>query len=100
MWIISGKKLLEATEKHADLAGPLRSWYQIAKVANWSNLNDVRRTFAGADLVGNCTVFNIKGNAYRLVTWINFGTHKIFIRHVLTHAEYDKEGWKHECFGD
>jgi mRNA interferase HigB len=100
MWIISRKKLLEAVERHADLMGPLKSWYQITKGAEWSSLTEVRQTFSSADAVGSCTVFNIKGNAYRLVTWINFATHKVFIRHVLTHAEYSKGGWKDDCFGN
>jgi len=48
-------------------------------------------------MVGTCTVFIIKGNAYRLIVRINYRTGRVFIRHVLTHAEYDREGWKHEC---
>lgn len=91
---------MEAAAAHADLRGPLSAWYQIASRAEWSNLNDIRRTFSTADMVGNCTVFNIKGNSYRLITWINFASHKIFVRQVLTHTEYDKGGWKNECFGD
>jgi mRNA interferase HigB len=41
-------------------------------------------------------VFNIRGNRYRLIAWIK--SQKLFIRHVLTHAEYDKGAWKNECF--
>jgi mRNA interferase HigB len=44
--------------------------------------------------VGKFTVFNIKGNAYRLITEINYHTGTIFLRHVLTHAEYSKGAWK------
>jgi len=44
--------------------------------------------------LGELTIFNIKGNAYRLITEINYKTGKIFIRHVLTHAAYRKGGWK------
>jgi mRNA interferase HigB len=39
-------------------------------------------------------VFNIKGNAYRLITEINYRTGRVFLRHVLTHAEYSKGAWK------
>jgi len=92
--VISRKKLLEAAEKHAELGVPLDVWYRIAKKAEWKNLMDVRRELPAADAVEQFTVFNIKGNAYRLVTEINYRTGRIFLRHVLTHAEYSKGAWK------
>lgn len=73
---------------------PLDVWYRVAKRADWKNLSDVRVAFPTADAVGKYTVFNIKGNAYRLVVEINYRTGRVFIRHVLTHQEYDKEKWK------
>lgn len=94
MHIISRKKLLEAAAKHADLSEPLDSWYRVAKKAEWKNLVDVKRVLPPTDLVDRFTVFNIKGNAYRLITEINYRTGRIFLRHVLTHADYSKGGWK------
>ena len=94
MHIISRKKLLEAAEKHAGLGEPLDVWYRIAKKAEWRNLMEVRRVFPSADAAGKFTVFNIKGNAYRLITEINYGTKRVFLRHVLTHAEYSKGEWR------
>lgn len=94
MHVISRKKLLEAVAKYPDLAGPLDSWYRVAKIAKWSDLIEVRRHFPAADGAGRYTVFNIKGNAYRLITEIYYQSQVILIRAVLTHAEYDKEGWK------
>jgi len=67
---------------------------RIAKKAAWQNLMDVRRTFANADAVDKCTVFNIKGNKNRLITEINYRYQRLSIRHVLTDAEYDQEKWK------
>ena len=94
MHIISRKKLLEAAERHAGLGGPLDVWYRIAKRAEWANLIDVKRVFPTADAAGACTVFNIKGNAYRLITEINYRTGRVFLRYVLTHAEYTKGEWQ------
>lgn len=94
MHIISRKKLLEAAEKHEDLGAPLDVWYRIAKKAEWKNLMDVRRVFPTADAVERFTFFDIKGNAYRLITEINYRTGRIFLRDVLNHAEYDRGGWK------
>jgi mRNA interferase HigB len=92
--VISRKKLLEAAQRHADLYAPLDAWYRIAKKASWKNLMDVRRQLPTADAVQEFTVFNIKGNAYRLVTEINYQSGRVFLRHVLTHAEYSRGAWK------
>lgn len=94
MHVISRRKLLEAAERHGDLNAPLDIWYRIARRAEWKNLAEVRKTFPSADAIGKYTVFNIKGNAYRLITEINYRTGRIFLRHVLTHADYDRGGWK------
>jgi mRNA interferase HigB len=92
--VISRKKLLEAVRDHADLSAPLDVWYRIAKLASWKDIVEARRQFPSADAVGKYTVFNIKGNAYRLVTEIYYKSQVILVREVLTHGEYDKEGWK------
>ena len=92
--VISRKKLLEAERSHPALGKPPDVWYRLTKKAEWTSLMEVRRVFPTADAVGKFTVFNIKGNAYRLITEINFQTGRIFLRHVLTHAEYNRGGWK------
>ena len=94
MHIISRKKLKEAATLHGELEAPLDGWFRVAKRACWRNLEDVRRTFSSADPVGKWTVFNIKGNRYRLIAEINYTFGRIYVRHVLTHAEYDRGGWK------
>jgi mRNA interferase HigB len=54
----------------------------------------VREVFSSADQVGNLTVFNIGGNKYRLIAFVDYTYQKVFIRHVMTHAEYDQDDWK------
>ena len=94
MHVISRKKLKDAAARRNDLEGPLETWFRIAKTASWKSLADVRKTLATADAVGKWTVFNIKGNQYRLITEINYTFKRIYLRHVLTHAEYDRGAWK------
>ena len=93
MHVISRKKLLEAAKAHGDLSEPVDAWYRIAKKAEWRDLTEVRKSFPSADGVGAFTVFNIKGNSYRLITEINYRTRRVFLRHVLTLAEYSRGGW-------
>jgi mRNA interferase HigB len=92
--VIRRRKLLEAGDRHGDLVEPLDVWYRIAKRAGWKNLVEVRQQLPTADLVGRFLVFNVKGNAYRLIAEVFFASQVILVRHVLTHAEYDKGGWK------
>lgn len=94
MHIISRKKLLEFSEQHPNAADALDKWYRVAKSAEWAHLTDVRKAFNSADVVGKWTVFNISGNHFRLITEINYARRKVFIRDVLTHAEYDRDDWK------
>ena len=92
--MISRKALKEAATRHADLEAPLDTWYRSAKKAQWKSLTDVRKTYPHADAVREYTVFNIKGNTYRLIVKINYDTGRVFIRHILTHAEYSRDRWK------
>ena len=94
MHVISRKKLKEAALRHHELEAALDAWFRITKKAVWQNLADVRKTFATADAVEKWTVFNIKGNKYRLIAEINYRFRRVYIRHVLTHAQYDQEKWK------
>jgi mRNA interferase HigB len=95
--IISRKRLREFWEKHPDAKEPLSVWYSITRRAQWDSLADTKKEFPHADLVGICTVFNIKGNSYRLITKIYYRHKKVFIRYVMTHGEYDKGAWKDDC---
>jgi len=33
-------------------------------------------------------------NKYRLIVSIHFNRGKVYVRHILTHAEYDRGDWK------
>src|SRR3954468_3767887 len=84
---------------HDDAEGPLRAWYThvSSKAVSWQAWGDVKASFASASIVGDCIVFNVGGNKYRLISRIRFATRKVFVLKVMTHGEYDGEKWKHEC---
>jgi mRNA interferase HigB len=46
--------------------------------------------------VDKLTVFNIGGNKYRLVTYIDYPAELVFIRSILTHEEYSTGRWKND----
>lgn len=101
MRIISKARLRQFWESPdcGDSEGPLRAWFTHVsnKTIAWQNWSDVRSSFRNADLVGNCVVFNIGGNKYRLITRILYPSQKVFVLRVMTHAAYDQDKWKQEC---
>lgn len=98
MHIITRARLTAFWEKHPDSKTSLLLWYKLTLTTRWQNLAEVRRVFPTADPVGNLTVFNVSGNKYRLITLIDYTYQKVFIRNVLTHAEYDKNNWKKDSW--
>ena len=47
-----------------------------------------------SNLAEELLVFNIAGNAYRLITVIHFNTGRVYVRRVLTHAAYTRGTWQ------
>ena len=97
MWVVSLKRLREFWGLHPSAEVPLRAWFAQTAAADWQNFSELRATFPSADLVGNCTVFNIGGNKFRLIARLFYRSHKVYVLHVLTHSEYDREDWPGQC---
>jgi mRNA interferase HigB len=94
MRIIAKSRLIAMAKSHGNCEAQVNAWYSLASKATWHDLNEARKTFRHADAVGDKTVFNIKGNDYRLIVHIRYDTGIIYIKALLTHAEYDKGVWK------
>ena len=93
MRIIAFRTIREFFEKseYSDSEVALRAWYHDAKAAQWKSSNELKMQFVNASVIGGGrVVFNIKGNAYRLVVAIDYSFQIIFIRFIGTHEEYDK----------
>lgn len=98
MHVIAKKKLRDFYTTHPQAKLQLDAWWKITRLAKWADLVEVQKTFKSAEAVGGFTVFNICGNKYRLIVDIKYGRGRIYVRHVLTHAEYDKERWKNDPY--
>ena len=90
MRVISRRALREFWELHPPAKGPLAAWFRLMRSAVFADFNAIRKTFAAADYVVPYTVFDIGGNRYRVITVIHYNRRRVYIRHVLTHAEYDR----------
>jgi mRNA interferase HigB len=90
--------LLADADRSPDAIVPLKAWYRIVRSEAWQNLEEVREIYRDAEAVGNFTVFNIKGNKYRLIVSINDEKQRVYYKYFLTHAEYDKNKWKNDPY--
>lgn len=98
MHLIAVSRLREAAARFPDVATQIEDWYAIVKAATWKNLVEVQQTYKTAEAVGNFTVFNIKGNRYRLIVSINYQKQIVYFKYFLTHAEYNKDTWKNDPY--
>ena len=95
--MISEKRLREFWQERPDSEEALRAWNRLVKRATWEKFADVKKLYGSADQVGRCVVFNVRGNRYRLVAVIHYNRGIVYVRHVLTHRQYDKGDWKRDC---
>jgi mRNA interferase HigB len=85
------KAFWENNPEYTDAMDPTLAWYRHALKADWAATQDVKRDFRNASILKDGrVVFNIAGNKYRLVVWINYAYRVVYIRFIGTHAQYDK----------
>lgn len=92
MRVISNKALVHFSLIHPAAEEPLQVWRKLIEAREFSRFADFRAVFNTVDMVGEFLVFNIGGNKFRIIALVQFGQQRLFVRHVLTHKEYDL--WK------
>jgi mRNA interferase HigB len=92
--IISRKAIREAVSRHREWSASLDGWYKIAKNADWKNFAGVRNSWRNSDIVGPFVVFDISHNRCRLIATIKYKWGVVYIRRILSHAEYDQKEWQ------
>jgi mRNA interferase HigB len=84
------KAFLNRNPGYADAHQPLMAWYRQVKAADWATPADVKRAIRSASILKDGrVVFNLAGNKYRLVVWINYPYRVVYIRFIGTHRQYD-----------
>lgn len=96
MDVFGNDLLVKAVKKFSILKKPIVIWKTLVENCTPKHGIDLRKTFPKADTVGDQTVFDLKGNKFRIITDIDYDTQVLEVTHVLTHAEYDKNNWKRD----
>lgn len=94
MRVISNRILREFGKKHRDADMPIQAWRRLLEKNSFASFSALKSVFGSVDKVGEYCVFNICGQKYRLIAYIRFDWQRVYIKHVLTHKDYDKEDWK------
>ena len=94
MRILSRKAIREATAKHSEWGASLNASYKVSRSVDWKDFADVRNSWKNSDVVGRFAVFDISHNRCRLIATIKYEWKMVYIRRILSHAEYDREEWQ------
>lgn len=81
---------MDFTRTHRAAGKPLQVWRKVIESGTFANLAQLKAIMNAADRVGDFYVFDIGGNKFRVIAAIHFNRQMLFVRHVFTHAEYDR----------
>ena len=90
MRVISNKALVAFAALHPEADGALQAWRKLLEVAAVANFAALRQLVNSVDKAGDFFVFDVGGNKYRIVAAIHFNRGLLYVRHVFTHAQYDR----------
>lgn len=103
MNVISWKRIKEFCEsrktaqEQAEAERVFSTWYALADCAEWKNFAELKQTFGSADSVGNCVVFDVGNNNYRLIGRVLYRGRMVCVLDVMDHKTYDKKNWRKSC---
>lgn len=94
MRLLGTNLIEEFIKKHRDAESSLRRWQKLIMESDYTNMNELRKTFPSADYVEGKTIFNVGGNKVRTITVITYEIAQVIVTEVLTHKDYDRNRWR------
>lgn len=95
MRIITRRAITQSWKKYPEAKHSLAVWEERILVANYKNHEELKKVFRDADYIPNenfkhLTVFNVKGNDFRLAVDIFFNTGHVYVKWFGKHTVYDR----------
>ena len=91
MIIVGRDQLRGFGDDHADARKWIENWIADTELVSWDTTHDLKERYPSVSFLGEgLTIFNVKGNRYRLETTIAYKTNVVVVKWIGTHAEYDK----------
>jgi len=98
MHIISKRPFFNAARAYPNQRGALDDVYRGIKKGKFSSPDEMRRVFSSLDnfrYKKKWWVIDIAGNQLRLIAFIQFTQNRLYVKHILTHADYDRLCWRY-----
>lgn len=93
MHLISKKPFNEAAKKYPNNAAAIEAVYKSLRNGDFHSPNELRLLFPSLDnfkYKDKWWVIDIGGNNLRLIAFIEFRDNRMYVKHIVSHSEYDK----------
>ena len=93
MHVISKRPFNEAARAHPNHRQALEDLYRVLRKSEFSSPDEMRRVFPSLDNFkyrDKWWVIDVAGNHLRVIAFIQYVHNRMYVKHILTHAEYDK----------
>lgn len=93
MQVISRRPFYSAETRYPNQRQALSDAYRILEQAHFESPDEMRKVFKSLDnfkYKSKWWVINISGNHLRLIALIQFSQNRIYVKHIVNHADYDK----------
>ncbi|MGG5932538.1 type II toxin-antitoxin system HigB family toxin [Salmonella enterica] len=93
MHVISKEPFEVAARRHPNDAASIKYAYRILREKDFTSPSELRAIFPGLDNFkyrNKSWVIDVGGNNLRIIAYINFINKRLYVKHIVTHAEYDK----------
>ena len=93
MHIISRKIFNAVANKYPNDAAAIERTYKVLRKGEFKRPEDLNKVFPSLDNFKHKDkwwVIDIGGNNLRLIAFIGFNDNRMYVKHIVNHAEYDK----------
>ena len=93
MHVISKRPFTDAARAHPNHRKVLEDLYRVLRKCEFNSPDEMRRMFPSLDnfrYKDKWWVIDIAGNHLRVLVFIQFVHNRMYVKHILTHSEYDK----------
>ncbi len=93
MHAISRKPFLDAMKKHPNDAKAIQEAYKVLRNGDFRSPHALRKVFPSLDnfkYKDKWWIIDVGGNNLRLMAFIEFRNNRMYVMHIVNHAEYDK----------
>jgi mRNA interferase HigB len=98
MHVISKRPFIKAVRAYPNHRRALLDVYRGFKKGVFGSPEAMRRTFPSLDNFKyrkKWWVVDVGGNHLRIIAYIHFNQNRMYVKHIVTHAEYDRLCWRY-----